>query len=106
MIGYPKHLNTKQDYEYVIANFPKEKWLPDLKALLNVKDWYYVGSSDTKDSFISDDSHKIVENRAADTDNETYSQYELKVNPNAEIFRIGYTLEKVQTIINDTGEGR
>lgn len=26
MVGYPKSLKTKEDYEYVRNNFPKEMW--------------------------------------------------------------------------------
>ena len=43
MIGYPKHLNTKADYEYVRSNFPKEIWENDFRALLETThDWFFI----------------------------------------------------------------
>ena len=31
MRGYPKHLNTRADYEYVRTHFPKEMWKEDFE---------------------------------------------------------------------------
>lgn len=28
MVGFPKHLNTKEDYMYIKENFPTEQWKP------------------------------------------------------------------------------
>ena len=32
---YPKILETREDYDYVIKNFPREIWLPDYKELFD-----------------------------------------------------------------------
>ena len=49
MKGYPQHLNTKADYMYVRANFPREQWLPDFQALLDsTHDWFFEKHLDTK----------------------------------------------------------
>lgn len=43
MVGYPKSLKTKEDYEYVRNNFPKEMWKKDFQALLDSSyDWFFV----------------------------------------------------------------
>lgn len=33
-IEYPKLLQTREDYEFIMTNFPKEKWEPDVHKLL------------------------------------------------------------------------
>ena len=44
MEGYPKHLNTRADYELVIATFPREKWAARLQALLEERlQWFNLG---------------------------------------------------------------
>lgn len=102
MKGYPSELNSKEDYEYVRHNFKKEEWLPDFQALLDsYRDWFFVKDLKTKDEGITDDTHKIVESQ--DTENPDvikYAQYELRENPMAKIFRIGYTVSEVEAIIN------
>jgi hypothetical protein len=48
MKGYPKHLNTKHDYDYVQTHFPKENannpdeaWGKDFQALLDDQKKYF-----------------------------------------------------------------
>ena len=33
-IEYPKLLQTREDYEFIMTNFPKKKWEPDVHKLL------------------------------------------------------------------------
>ena len=35
MKGVPKYLNTKEDYDYVKANFPREVWEKFYRELLD-----------------------------------------------------------------------
>ena len=37
MNGYPSHLNTREDYDYVVANFPKELYVQDFQNLLDAR---------------------------------------------------------------------
>lgn len=98
MVGYPKFLNTKEDYEYVRANFPREQWEPDFKALLNERyEWFNLG--EIEDEGVTDDTHKVVEDKRDDETVVRY-QYEYKENENARIYRLGYTVEEVETILN------
>lgn len=104
MKGYPKHLNTREDYEYVRANFPKEKWLPSFEALLqDTENWFFESNLANKAAGIEDATHKIVESTTTPAEGEeavtTYAQYVLKTDTNAKIFRIGYTVAEVEAII-------
>ena len=95
MVGYPKFLNTKEDYEYVRNNCPKNEWEKDFKALLDgEKDWFNVGETDDG---IIDDTHKVIKDEQK---RKTY-QYELQVNPNCKMHRIGYTREEVEKALNE-----
>ena len=43
MQGFPKTLNTREDYEYVRLNFAKELWAPEFQALLDSNyGWFFV----------------------------------------------------------------
>lgn len=102
MKGYPKHLNTREDYEYVIANFPPSEYLQDLRNLLNTDDWFYVSTADSADELTTDDTHKVVEELSRDEDgNEVtkYVRYELRTNETAKIFQIGFTVDEVKALI-------
>lgn len=98
MVGYPKFLNTKEDYEFVRANFPKEEWESDFKALLNERyEWFNLGEIEGEG--VTDDTHKVVEDKQDDGTITRY-QYEYKENENARIYRLGYTVEEVESILN------
>ena len=97
MVGYPKFLNTKEDYEFVRANFPKEQWESDFKALLNERyEWFNLGEIEGEG--VTDDTHKVVEDKRDDETVVRY-QYEYKANENARIYRLGYTVEEVEAIL-------
>lgn len=108
MKGYPQHLNTKADYMYVRANFPREQWLPDFQALLDsTHDWFFEKHLDTKEDGLVDSTHKVVENKSVELDKEgkpiekvTYSQYVLKENPLCKLNLIGFTVDEVLEILN------
>lgn len=102
MKGFPKHLNTREDYEYVKENFPKDQWLPCFEALLeNTENWFFEKNLASKAEGVEDATHKIVEttNSTEEGAEPTYAQYVLKTDENAKIFRIGYTVAEVQAII-------
>jgi len=104
MVGYPKHLNSRADYDYVRQNFPAEQWLPSYKSLLtNTEEWFFTKNLNSKAEGIEDDTHKIIVNTTTAAEGEeaveTYAQYELRVNENAKIFRMGFTVQEVEAII-------
>ena len=100
MKGYPQHLNTKADYMYVHANFPREQWLPDFQALLDsTHDWFFEKHLDRKEDGLNDNTHKVVEFENTETKEITYDQYVLKEYGNALLFRLGFTVEEVEKLI-------
>lgn len=100
MIGYPKTLNTKEDYEFVRQNFPKEEWKEDFEDLLaTVNEWFNLGKLEEGDAGITDDTHKVVESEQDDGAVTERYQYEYKENPNARIYQLGYTVDEVKAIL-------
>ena len=86
MVGSPKHLNTRFDYEYVKDNFDnwREYWreLHDSRMIwANVE---LVGEG------IEDEAHRLIQSQD-DDGNPITIQQELQVDPNAKLFRIGFT---------------
>jgi len=99
MVGYPPHLNTKADYEYVRQHFGKAEWGPDWQALLDTKDaWLMTRRLKAQEAGTTDATHKVVEVETADGKVERY-QYEFKEDPNAPIFRKGFTVVAVETAL-------
>lgn len=95
MRGYPKWLNNKADYEYVRANFSKAQWSKDFQKLLDTRvEWFNVGEV-IKGDGVTDGTHKVVK----DEQTGKLYQYELRDNPNAKIYRIGYTVDEVTAIL-------
>ena len=108
MKGYPKNLNTKLDYLYVKENFKRELWEKDFQNLLDTRmGWFFVKNLDSREDGLDDSTHKVVENKSEELDKEgkpiekvTYSQYELKENPQCKLNLIGFTVDEVLEIIN------
>lgn len=104
MKGFPKHLNSKADYLYVKANFPRDKWLPAWKALLTNRQYEIcTGVVDSADAGVTDETHRIVVSEEQDYETgekkTVYYQYELRDNPRADFFRFGFTEEEVNKAI-------
>ena len=105
MRGIPKFFNTKQDYLNVLAmpesEVPTSKKRELLEDLLqNLVDWFPVGPLAKKEDGIEDDEHKIVESGGEmEGETVTYTQYELRTNTGAPIFRVGFTVKEVQDLL-------
>lgn len=101
MKGFPKHLNTKFDVEFCLANFPDEAKEFLTKKIAEVPQWLLVSKLSDGDAGITDDTHKVVENKDMTTGEvkERY-QYEFKDDPNCELFRLGFTVEEATSLIN------
>lgn len=96
MVGYPKCLNTREDYEFVRTNFSKEDFRQDFQNLLDTMgDWFNMGKLSDGEQGKTDDTHKIVK----DAETGDSYQYEFKVNPNCRLFQLGYTEEYVKKIL-------
>lgn len=100
MKGLPKTLNSKQDYLYLKENTSKEYYVPFFQELLDSRFGWYFEKYIEKEEGIEDDTHKIVEeNNMGESEETIYAQYVWKENENAKIFRIGFTVEEVEEII-------
>ena len=101
MKGFPKHLNSRADYEYIRDKFPTTMWKPAWQALLDgEKNWFCTGKLESKEDGVKNRSHKVVE--ATNHDNETeYYQYELQADPNCEMVRLGFTKAEVKAALNE-----
>ena len=76
MVGFPKYLNSKDDYLYVRDNFPREQWLPELQKLLDTMyGWFYVSTLVDGNAGVTDDTHKVET-----MDDGSRLQYEYRVN--------------------------
>ena len=107
MIGFPKNLNTKADYEYVRQHFVPELWRPKFQELLDTeKDWFFVKELTSQEEGIEDDTHKIEEQLEQD-DVEAQSaepakvfyQFEYRVNPDCKLLQLGYTHDEVVELL-------
>jgi hypothetical protein len=98
MRGFPKHLNTKADYLYVKENFPPEQSRPAFQRLLDERfAWLPVGPLKAGDKGLEDKTHRVVEMRDESGQNVTERvQEEYREDPNATIFRLGFTVEEVK----------
>lgn len=94
MVGYPKHLNTKADYEFVRKNFHKEMWERAFRSLLDTRyDWFNEG--EVSGDGISDETHKVV----IDEQSGVKYQYVYKENPNCRMNQLGYTEDEIKAIL-------
>ena len=100
MKGFPKHLNTKQDYLYIKDNFPSDLWKPAWQELLDTKkNWFCTGKLDSKDAGITDKTHKVVE--SVQDEKTEYYQYELQVDTSCNMVRLGFTEAEVRAALNE-----
>ena len=95
MIGNPKYLNTRYDYEYVKENFNnwREYWqeLYDSRMI-----WANV-----EGPVIPDETHRILQSKdMKGNDIEIHQEYQ--VDPNAKLFRIGFTEGEVAAAIAES----
>lgn len=88
-------LNTKQDYlNYLTINPKKAK--EELQILLNLRyTWANTQILLSKDGVVEDDTHRIIEN------DDEYLLQEYVEDTNSKLFRIGFTVEEVEDLINE-----
>lgn len=107
MIGFPKNLNTKADYEYVRQHFARELWRPKFQELLDTEmDWFFVKELTSREEGIEDDTHKIEEQLEQDggeaqnaEPTKMFYQFEYRVNPDCKLLQLGYSHDEVVEIL-------
>jgi hypothetical protein len=95
MRNAPKHLATAYDYEYVRENFDnwREYWqeLYDSRMIWN--------NYDVEGDGITDATHRVIQSQDMEGNPITIQQV-LEVDPNAKLFRIGFTAQEVEEVLN------
>lgn len=100
MIGFPKTLNTKEDYLYVKEHFAKEEWLPWFQRLLDTaNDWFFVRNLEQGETVETTETQKIIEGQIIDEKKQPDALYEYRENPTCTMYRLGFTREEVETIV-------
>lgn len=90
MRGLPKFFNTKQDYLNCFEGY-KEGVKAELQKLLDARfNWFDVEVLENPEIGINDETHRVIENM----------QQELKEDPNARLFKLGFTVDEVKELIN------
>lgn len=98
MVGFPKHLNSKADYEYVKNNFPSTQWKPAFQELLDSQQqWFNTGKVTGKG--VTDVTHKVIINEPMGDIPAVSYQYELKDDPNCTLLQLGFTVDDVQAAL-------
>lgn len=99
MRGFPKHLNTREDYEYVAERYPVEARTQYQALLNNRKTWLPVGSLKTGEKGVESKNLRMVE--MCDELGKTVDrvQEEYKDDPNALIARLGFTVKEVERAV-------
>lgn len=100
MVGFPKHLNTKEDYEYVRTHFSKNEWEGHFQALLDgMNDWFFEKYLTDGEEGVTDSTHKVIEEGNADSEDKKKAQYIYRYNPTCTLATIGYTEAEVRAIL-------
>lgn len=102
MIGFPKHLNSKQDYENIVKDFG---YCDEVKAAyqaLLATNKHYVFDRELTDGEEPDGSepeYKVMSEELPDGTVKRV-QYRLVDNPNSKLKQLGFTIEEVEEVIN------
>jgi hypothetical protein len=82
MRGFPKFINSRQDLENVKVEFPQETKAFVQDVLVHKDVWVMTSKLADGEAGLTDDTHKIVENRDQITDEVTERyQYEFMEDP-------------------------
>lgn len=101
MRGFPKVLNSRQDYENVINDFGyTAKVKRAYQGLLNTAQKYEFDKELAAESDRTgpEPDYKVMTQEEEGT--ETIVQYKLVDNPNGKIFKLGFTIDEVQEVID------
>ena len=91
MIGFPSTIGTRHDVEVLLQIFPVETKSYLSSLIDEIPQWYEV---ELVGEGVTDDTHKVIGNKGID-DVITFTQYELRDNPNAKLFQLGFTVDEV-----------
>ena len=100
MKGFPKFFNTKEDVLHALDLFP-EQTRTYLQELIDTRyQWLIESKLSLDDLGVTDDTHKVVENKNQETEEITERyQYVLAEDPNCFLFRLGFSVAEAETIV-------
>lgn len=101
MKGFPKHLNTKADYEYIRRAFPASQWKPCWRALLDsAYDWFTVYELESKEIGEEVEGKARVLEEVDDVTGKTrFFQSYMQMNPNCRLLKLGFTEDEVRKVL-------
>ena len=95
MIGNPKYLNSRYDYEYVREHL--DNWKDYYQELYDSRlIWDNV---ELVGDGITDATHRLIQSQDEE-ENPITIQQELKLDANCKLLRIGFTIEEVEAELN------
>jgi predicted SAM-dependent methyltransferase len=101
MRNFPKHLNSAQDYDYVLKHFPKHEYI---KSFQNLKDDYKKWTKEEKlakkEDGLTDATSKVVEEEDENKE-KVYHQYRFKVDEYCKIKRLGMKIKDINKILKE-----
>ena len=106
MKGFPKHLNSKDDYNDIKNNCEPSKWRPLWQALLDERyRWMDDHVISGPEEGITDETHRVSSYTSTNPESgeevTVYVQQEYKRNPGSDFWRLGFTLEEVTNALNE-----
>lgn len=103
MRGFPKHINTKQDIENLLRDYPEKtkQWLK--KAAKDYEGWVTEKKLEKIEDAKTDKSTRVKTITTEDGKEELY-QEKWTVQPGNKLMRIGMTKEEAEKLINKDGK--
>jgi hypothetical protein len=100
MKGMPEHWNTKKDVMVSLDNNPEQTKSYLQTFVDNVEKWMIDHKLGNGETGITDDTHKVKEITDEETGEVTERyQLEWKEDPNCKLFRLGFTKQEAEDII-------
>ena len=101
MRGFPKVLNSRQDYENIISDFGyTAKVKRAYQGLLNTAKKYEFDKELAAESDRTSPEPEYKVMTQEEDEEEKIVQYKLVNNPDGKIFKLGFTIDEVQEVID------
>lgn len=102
MKGFPKYFNTKQDVLNVIAEYPTETKSFLQRCIDERIGWITTKKLEVTEEGIVDATHRLQELKDDRTQEVTERyQEEFKEDPSCKLFRLGFTVEEAEQLIQN-----
>ena len=101
MRGFSKVLNSRQDYENIVSDFGyTAKVKRSYQGLLNTAEKYEFDKELAAESDRTGPAPEYKVMTQEEEGTEKIVQFKLVDNPNGKIFRLGFTIDEVQEVID------